>query len=204
MDTDNIHRRILTYLIEKNQTMNITGYRDVDSAMKHFIGDMESMVRLGVTCGEGWVVEVGSGSGVMVILLGVYDPGVLLLSVDSSGRRVKFQSEFFREFAVRNIAIIQGRFERLFKPNSLGKLVARAVLPPEAMVENLGYLLRRGGEGYLCLSRLPDRDFTRGAGLEIEAVAKGGSGLIVKLRKTGEFPRRIPLKTKYLKKRFSS
>jgi len=75
------------------------------------------------------VLDVGTGAGLPVLPLAIVRPDLNFLSVESNGKKTRFQQQVVLELELRNVRIAQSRIEQI--PNSAHTIVSRAFSAPE-------------------------------------------------------------------------
>lgn len=128
----------LRLLLQKNQEVNLTGAKDLETAFwKHLVDSLSvlSMEPLGITA------DWGSGGGLPGIPLALArkntgdDTSVLF--VDSVGKKIRALEEFAAALELKNCQGFVGRGEELIRSGELknvASVVMRAVAPPERAI----------------------------------------------------------------------
>ena len=85
--------------------MNLTGIKDPHGiVVKHFLDSMA--VSPYISPGSS-LLDVGSGAGFPCIVLKILDPGLKVTSIDSSAKKLSFQTHLIRQLGLKEIDAIQ-------------------------------------------------------------------------------------------------
>ncbi|PID60500.1 MAG: 16S rRNA (guanine(527)-N(7))-methyltransferase RsmG [Gammaproteobacteria bacterium] len=121
------------------------------------------------------VIDIGTGAGLPVLPLAIARPDLRFLSVESNGKKTRFQRQALIELGIDNVRVQQVRVEHLTA--SAPRVTSRAFTAPDAFLEQARRLLLDGGEAIVMLGRaeaLPDplpQGFSR---VSLEAVRVPG------------------------------
>jgi len=75
------------------------------------------------------VLDVGTGAGLPVIPLAIARPDLQFLSVESNGKKTRFQHQVIQELGLVNIRVVQERIEDVLSPAHT--IISRAFTAPE-------------------------------------------------------------------------
>jgi len=138
-----------------NRVYNLTAIKDNEGiVIKHFLDSLSYLKAIPIKRGLR-IIDVGTGAGFPGIPIKIYHPEIRITLVDSSMKRTAFLNHIIMVLGLKDIRVIQKRFEEL--QNDLGPsfdiLVARAL-------NNLKNLLRLGipllkGGGLMIVSKGP-------------------------------------------------
>lgn len=135
-------------LIEENAKMNLSGIKDAEGIrLKHFVDSLNAVDIIDETAG---IIDVGSGAGFPSLALAVAMPKADILSVDATGKKVKFQEKIIDELSLDNISVLKARAEDIAgSPNyreCFDVAVGRAVASLSVLAELLLPFVRVGGK----------------------------------------------------------
>jgi 16S rRNA (guanine527-N7)-methyltransferase len=95
----------LNELMRWNRKMNLTGIKDPHGiVVKHFLDSVA--VSPYISPGSS-LLDVGSGAGFPCIVLKILDPGLKVTSIDSSAKKLSFQTHLIRQLGLKEIDAIQ-------------------------------------------------------------------------------------------------
>lgn len=200
----------LNFVLETNSRVQLTSIRDHDAGVRLHIVDSLSCAKEVLACGEGPLLDMGSGGGFPGIPLAVVT-GYDVTLLDSVKKKMSVLEELIKsDKAYSNVSVCSQRAEDLAaqKPNYYNVVTARALSSLPAIIElatpllkNDGYLVALKGDispeelksGDSCarlvgLKRISLRRFTLSGGSEQRCVLlyKKGRKSQVKLpRRTG-------------------
>ncbi len=144
--TDPQVAQLLDYLalLDKwNQAYNLTAVRDPAEMLERHLLDSLSIVPH-VSCGP--VLDVGSGGGLPGIPLAIVRPELQVMSIDSNGKKTRFQFQVKAQLGLHNFQVLQTRVEA-FKPAGLYPcIVSRAFTEAADFVALTEHLLAEGGQ----------------------------------------------------------
>lgn len=113
----------LQLLIKWNQAYNLTAVRDpIDMIYRHLLDSLSILPY--VQAGE--ITDVGSGAGLPGIPLAIMKPDLKVLSLDSNGKKTRFQFQVKSLLQLKNFDVQQVRAEQLQLPTKSKQLVSRA------------------------------------------------------------------------------
>jgi len=97
----------LNELMRWNRKMNLTGIKDPHGiVVKHFLDSVA--VSPYISPGSS-LLDVGSGAGFPCIVLKILDPGLKVISIDSSGKKLSFQRHLIRRLGLEGTDAVQAR-----------------------------------------------------------------------------------------------
>ncbi|EPJ47468.1 MAG: glucose inhibited division protein [Osedax symbiont Rs1] len=112
--TPQIIQQLLDYhalLIKWNKAYNLTSVRDPIAMIDRHIIDSLSVLSFIDDSGFKNLVDVGSGAGLPGVLLAICRPELAVTSIDSNGKKTRFQNQVKIELALSNLTVIKGRAE---------------------------------------------------------------------------------------------
>lgn len=131
--------RFLTLLLEKNENVNLTGAKDLETAFWKHLADSLSLLSMEPL---GPVVDWGSGGGFPGIPLALArhfsGKRERVFFLDSVGKKVRAIEEFCAALDLKNTACFTGRGEVLIPTPAFAEIrtvVMRAVAPPERAIQ---------------------------------------------------------------------
>jgi 16S rRNA (guanine527-N7)-methyltransferase len=109
-----IIQQLLSYhalLIKWNKAYNLTAVRDPSEMINRHIIDSLSVSNYIDKAAFKTIVDVGSGPGLPGILLAICRPDLAITSIDSNGKKTRFQNQVKIELSLGNLTVIRGRAE---------------------------------------------------------------------------------------------
>jgi len=106
-------------LINKwNKAYNLTAVRDIEQMIpRHIIDSLTVLPYLSgfgtLEDGQVDVVDIGSGAGLPVIPLAIVHPQLQFLSIESNGKKTRFQQQAKLELGLSNLNVKQERVENV-------------------------------------------------------------------------------------------
>jgi 16S rRNA (guanine527-N7)-methyltransferase len=104
------------------------------------------------------VLDIGSGAGLPVLPLAIVRPDLQFVSVESNGKKTRFQQQVMLELGLQNVTVLQDRIESVV---ALARQVtSRAFTAPAPFLEIAGKHCAHGGSAVVMLGhadRLPDK-----------------------------------------------
>jgi 16S rRNA (guanine527-N7)-methyltransferase len=121
------HSQLLAYLallIKWNKAYNLTAVRNPDEMVSRHLLDSLSIVPF---LGEGlsWL-DVGSGGGMPGIPLAILFPERQITTLDSNGKKTRFQTQVKLELNLANLTVIHSRVENFQPAVPFAGIVSRA------------------------------------------------------------------------------
>ncbi|WP_027848329.1 16S rRNA (guanine(527)-N(7))-methyltransferase RsmG [Marinospirillum minutulum] len=113
----------LQLLIKWNQAYNLTAVRDpIEMIYRHLFDSLSILPYLT----EGELTDIGSGAGLPGIPLAIMKPELQVLSLDSNGKKTRFQFQVKTTLNLKNFDVQQVRAEALQLSTRSKQLVSRA------------------------------------------------------------------------------
>ena len=146
-----------------NRAYNLTAVREIDQMIpRHIIDSLSLLPYLptdkGSTSDDHFdVIDVGSGAGLPVIPLAIVHPQLKFLSIESNGKKTRFQQQAKVELGLQNITVMQERVEKVQAQASC--VVSRAFTAPDKFLQIARGMCKPGGQVLIMLGKadkLPD------------------------------------------------
>ncbi|MCK5566071.1 MAG: 16S rRNA (guanine(527)-N(7))-methyltransferase RsmG [Planctomycetes bacterium] len=150
LDDDMIEKfdKFTEILIEENAKINLTGIKDAEGIrLKHFV---DSLWAVDLIEKNAEIIDVGSGAGFPSLALAIAMPNTHILSVESTGKKVKFQQRIIDALSLSNATVINKRAEDIANSaqyrESFDIAVGRAVANLSVLAELLLPFVHVGGK----------------------------------------------------------
>lgn len=144
---ESVIEQLLAYhalLIKWNKTYNLTAVRDPIEMINRHIIDSLSVLSFIDKAGLKNIVDVGSGAGLPGVLLAICRPQLAVTSIDSNGKKTRFQNQVKIELGLKNLDIIRGRAEDC-KHSSFEAVISRAFASLTDMLKLTDHLCAEKG-----------------------------------------------------------
>lgn len=115
----------LALLIKWNQAYNLTAVRNPDEMVSRHLLDSLSLVPFVVEAGDNWL-DVGSGGGMPGIPLAILFPERRFTTLDSNGKKTRFQTQVKLELKLANLEVVHSRVENFQPAQPFAGIVSRA------------------------------------------------------------------------------
>ncbi len=145
-----------------NSAYNLSAIRDPGQMLERHIIDSLSVVNL---CGEGPLIDVGSGGGLPGIPLAIVHPERPVTLLDSNGKKTRFLFQVATALPLPNVQVVNERVEEFQPAQKFSAVVSRAFASIGDMVSGSEHLLAPGGRFYAMKGKLPED--------ELSAIPKG-------------------------------
>ncbi len=140
-----------------NRAYNLTAVREIDQMIpRHIIDSLSLLPHL--RTGEAStdedhidVIDIGSGAGLPVIPLAIVHPQLKFLSIESNGKKTRFQQQAKVELGLPNLTVLQERVENVQAQASC--VVSRAFTAPEKFLAIAQGLCKPGGQVLIMLGK---------------------------------------------------
>ncbi|MBX2839032.1 MAG: 16S rRNA (guanine(527)-N(7))-methyltransferase RsmG [Gammaproteobacteria bacterium] len=148
-------------LLEKwNKVYNLTAVRHLPDMVDRHLLDSLSISRWI----KGRVIDLGTGAGLPVIPLAIHQPDHSFISVESNGKKTRFQQQALLELSIHNVEVRQVRVETLQAQQLFNStqgestqladtVVSRAFSAPEQFLLFAQNLLKTHGQALVMLGR---------------------------------------------------
>ncbi len=131
----------LALLVKWNKAYNLTAVRDPREMITRHLVDSLSILPW-IT--EGRLIDVGSGPGLPGIPLAIMRPELDVTTLDSNGKKTRFQNQVKIELGLKNLKVIHGRVEQC-EEGPYDQIVSRAFASLNDMLEWTGHLCSEQG-----------------------------------------------------------
>lgn len=122
----------LALLVKWNKTYNLTSVRDPEEMLvKHLLDSLAILPYVQKTS----LVDVGSGAGLPSIPLAIMCPEMTFTSLDSNGKKTRFQFQAKTQLGLDNFTVTQVRAESFELPKQAEQIVSRAFASLKDFVE---------------------------------------------------------------------
>ncbi|MDY6890628.1 MAG: 16S rRNA (guanine(527)-N(7))-methyltransferase RsmG [Pseudomonadota bacterium] len=142
--TEAQRERLLAYhqlLLKWNRAYNLTAVRDpVQMIDRHLVDSLSILPWIG----KGRLLDAGSGAGLPGIPVAIARPGLEVTTLDSNGKKTRFQQQVRIELGLDNLTVINDRAERLDGP-PFDMIVSRAFASLSDMLTLTHHLLAPNG-----------------------------------------------------------
>lgn len=115
----------LALLIKWNKAYNLTAVRDPDEMVSRHLLDSLSIVAFVRAAGDNWL-DVGSGGGMPGIPLAILFPERRFTTLDSNGKKTRFQTQVKLELQLANLEVVHSRVEEFLPAQPFAGIVSRA------------------------------------------------------------------------------
>ncbi|MBV2132318.1 16S rRNA (guanine(527)-N(7))-methyltransferase RsmG [Pseudomonas sp. MAP12] len=115
----------LALLIKWNQAYNLTAVRNPDEMVSRHLLDSLSLVPFVREAGDNWL-DVGSGGGMPGIPLAILFPERRFTTLDSNGKKSRFQTQVKLELRLANLEVVHSRVENFQPVQPFAGIVSRA------------------------------------------------------------------------------
>lgn len=136
--------RLLAYhrlLVKWNKAYNLTAVRDpLEMIGRHLVDSLSVLPWIG----QGRLLDVGSGPGLPGIPLAICRPDLDVTTLDSNGKKTRFQQQVKIELGLDNLTVINGRVEQVEAP-PFDMIISRAFASLADMLELSGHLAGESG-----------------------------------------------------------
>lgn len=150
-----VRDRLLAFvaLLHKwNRAYNLTAVRDIETMVtRHLLDSLAIVPHI-----EGpKLLDVGSGAGLPGIVVAIARPDIALTSIDSNGKKIRFQRQAAFELGLGNVTPVHDRVEAL-EGVAFEQITSRAFAAPAEFVTLTRSLLADGGHWLAMAGRVED------------------------------------------------
>lgn len=200
--------RYAKMIFDENLKFNLTGFKTMEDLAGGLIaGSLLPFKSADVPRGTIYC-DLGTGSGVPGIPLGIVFNSAQGVLVDSNIKKNNFMNQVFAELEIKNISAACSRTEDFGQiagnREKFSLVVSRAFAPEYIVIEMAAPLLSKGGELYIYsnkkISDLPLAVVSHAGKLGLEPgnvlnidVSSGGIAFVKTGKTAGSYPRRYPL-----------
>ena len=123
-------------LLKWNRAYNLTAVRDpLEMISRHLVDSLSILPWVG----SGRLLDVGSGPGLPGIPLAICRPDLNVTTLDSNGKKTRFQQQVRIELGLQNLTVINGRVEQV-DTDPFDMIVSRAFASIADMLTLSGHL----------------------------------------------------------------
>ncbi|WP_010324479.1 16S rRNA (guanine(527)-N(7))-methyltransferase RsmG [Marinobacterium stanieri] len=141
-------------LVKWNKAYNLTAVRDPAAMIgRHLIDSLSVLPWIG----EGRLLDVGSGPGLPGIPLAICRPDLQVTTLDSNGKKTRFQVQVKAELGLDNLQVINGRVEAVEEP-PFDMVISRAFASLQDMLDLSGHLCAPSGVFLAMKGLYPDSE----------------------------------------------
>ncbi len=136
--------RLLAYLellARWNATYNLTAIRDPQQMLTLHLLDSLAIAPFV----HGRVADIGSGAGLPGLVLALARPDIQVTSIESAGKKARFQREAVRVLGLANVSVLAERAEQAPRGEGFDCVLSRAFGSLAQFVRVGGHLLRDNG-----------------------------------------------------------
>lgn len=148
--------QFLQLLSKWNRVYNLTAVRDPVQMVDRHIMDSLIMNRWmpEPTMAEGLsdVMDIGSGAGLPVIPLAISRPDLSFISIESNGKKTRFQQQAVMELKLPNVRVINERVENVHETAQM--VLSRAFTAPEDFLQICVPLCAQNGRVAIMLGQV--------------------------------------------------
>nr|WP_067289230.1 16S rRNA (guanine(527)-N(7))-methyltransferase RsmG [Marinobacterium profundum] len=156
----------LALLVKWNKAYNLTAVRDpAQMVTRHLLDSLSVLPHI-----QGpRLIDVGSGPGLPGIPLAICRPDIAVTTLDSNGKKTRFQQQVKAELGLDNLEVINARAENCDRP-PFDQVISRAFASLEAMLHWTSHLCREDGVFLAMKGLYPDDELQAlTPGIELKA-----------------------------------
>ncbi|WP_299583927.1 16S rRNA (guanine(527)-N(7))-methyltransferase RsmG [uncultured Microbulbifer sp.] len=151
-----------------NSAYNLSAIRDPEQMLERHLIDSLSVVNF---CGEGPLIDVGSGGGLPGIPLAIMHPQRPITLLDSNGKKTRFLFQVASTLPLPNVTVVNERVESFIPEQPFAGVVSRAFASIDDMVAGSEHMLAPGGRFYAMKGKLPEDELSAlPKGIKVEQV----------------------------------
>lgn len=183
-------------LLRWNRAYNLTAVRDPESVVERHLLDALAvlpLLRERLSGATPRLLDVGSGPGVPGLILAVAWPELEVTTIDSVGKKVRFQRHVARQLGLSNLCVLHGRIERVQADRPWPAITSRAFAALPDFIRLTMPLLAPGGVWLAMKARIDERELDAARPmapeLSVHALSVPGAGarhLVVAARSAGD------------------
>jgi 16S rRNA (guanine527-N7)-methyltransferase len=158
--------RYLGLLVKWNKAYNLTAVRDpAEMVTRHLIDSLSVLPHV-----QGpRLIDVGSGPGLPGIPLAICRPDIAVTTLDSNGKKTRFQLQVKAELGLDNLEVISERAENCDRP-PFDQVISRAFASLDAMIHWTAHLCCEDGVFLAMKGLYPDDELQAlPSGIELKA-----------------------------------
>ncbi|WP_068636703.1 16S rRNA (guanine(527)-N(7))-methyltransferase RsmG [Thauera butanivorans] len=150
---DETVERLLAFgelLLKWNKVYNLTAIRNPQEVITHHL--LDSLAVLPQLPTAGCLADIGSGGGLPGVVLAIVNPGLIVSSIETVGKKASFQQQAKIELGLGNFSVFNKRVEQLRAEDLPGGaadgVISRAFSSLADFVSLSGHLVAGGGALY--------------------------------------------------------
>lgn len=144
----------LALLAKWNQAYNLTAIREPEQMLLLHIADALAVLpHLPAGC----YADVGSGPGIPAIPLAIANPELRFTTLDSAGKKIRFQVQACHELGLATVEPVHGRVED-YRVRRFDGVISRAFASLKDMLIWCGHLAAEGGAFYAMKGQYPEAE----------------------------------------------
>ena len=146
--------RLVEELARWNRAYNLTAVRDpAQMVVTHILDSLSVMPHL-----RGPVADIGSGAGLPGLVAAILRPDWSVLSVESVGKKARFQRHVCRELGLERVTVAEQRVEHFQSETRFATVTCRAFTRLDRFVDLTRHLLAPGGRWVAMKGQVPDEE----------------------------------------------
>ncbi|WP_036230285.1 16S rRNA (guanine(527)-N(7))-methyltransferase RsmG [Marinobacterium jannaschii] len=155
----------LALLIKWNKAYNLTAVRDPQEMVSRHLLDSLSILPF---VSELPIIDVGSGPGLPGIPLAICRPELAVTTLDSNGKKTRFQNQVKLELGLENLTVVHTRLEE-YRVEPFQQVISRAFASLQQMIQWTGPLCHQDGVFLAMKGLYPDSELAElPAGYELK------------------------------------
>jgi len=131
----------LALLIKWNKAYNLTAVRDPQEMVSRHLLDSLSVLPY---IADEPIIDVGSGPGLPGIPVAICRPELQVTTLDSNGKKTRFQNQVKLELGLDNLTVVHTRLEE-YRVEPFQQVISRAFASLSQMIEWTGPLCHQEG-----------------------------------------------------------
>ncbi|MGB0732255.1 MAG: 16S rRNA (guanine(527)-N(7))-methyltransferase RsmG [Pontibacterium sp.] len=147
----------LALLIKWNKAYNLTAVRDSEEMVSRHLLDSLSVIP---HIKREPIIDVGSGPGLPGIPLAICFPDLAVTTLDSNGKKTRFQNQAKLELGLDNLTVVKSRVE-LYTEVSYPQVISRAFASIEDMIKWTQHLCDKQGTFLAMKGQYPNDELKR-------------------------------------------
>lgn len=144
----------LSLLIKWNKAYNLTAVRDPKEMISRHLLDSLSILPF---IQDAPIIDVGSGPGLPGIPLAICRPELAVTTLDSNGKKTRFQLQAKMELGLNNLTVVHDRVEK-YKIQTFPQVVSRAFASLQDMIQWTNHLCDQEGVFLAMKGLYPDKE----------------------------------------------
>lgn len=145
----------LGLLIKWNKAYNLTAVRDPQEMVgRHLLDSLSVLPYIGAER----IIDVGSGPGLPGVVLAICCPDLAVTTLDSNGKKTRFQLQAKAELGLENLTVIHERVEK-YRVEPFPQVISRAFASLQDMITWTNHLCRSEDGVFLAMKGMyPDEE----------------------------------------------